>query len=190
MAECSSCVVCETTLCVTICILTSQESKDKKKRKEWKRKTKLKEVANSSFKMPLLHKSLVLTGHPQGFALPRPLQGTVSWCSAPQQDANIEACIFQGRGFPIWRCCFCFCLAASWLAASQAVRSTLYQELPTEEGGFKWTWDAGVEMPSKGPPGRNALRKGMPASSLSSDTQIRPLAFTCCLMEECSIPEH
>lgn len=91
------------------------------------KKDKTEEAANSSFKMPLLHKSLVLTGHPQGFALPRPLQGTVSWCSAPQQGANIEACIFQGRGFPIWRC-FCFCLAASWLAASQAVSLTLYQQ--------------------------------------------------------------
>lgn len=36
------------------------------------------------------------------------------------------------------------------------------QQLPAEGSGFKWTWDAVVGMSSKGPPGRNALRKEIP----------------------------
>lgn len=154
MAECSSCVICETTFCVTICVVTSQERKDKKKEEGMEKKDRTGEVVNSIFKMPFLHKSLVLTGHPQSLALPRPVQGTMGWCSAPEQGGNTW--IFQGSGFPISNSCsFCFCLAASWLAASLAVSMALCQE----QSGFKRIWDAGVGMSSKGPPGRNALRK-------------------------------
>lgn len=52
------------------------------------------------------------------------------------------------------------------------------QELATKKSGFKWTCSTGVGILSKDPLGRNALRKGTPASSLSSDTQTRLLAFT------------
>lgn len=100
--------------------------KTKKKEEGMEKKDKTGEVVNSSFKMPLLHKSLVLTRHPHGLALPWPLQGTVSWCSVSEQGGNTEAWIFQGRGFLISSShCFCLCLAASWVTASQAVSLAL-----------------------------------------------------------------
>lgn len=83
---------------------------------------------------------------------------------------------FQGRDSPISSShCFCLCLAASRFVAFQP-----FQELATKKSSFKWTCDAGVGIPSKDPLGRNALRKGMPASSLSSDTQTRLLTCTHC----------
>lgn len=87
------------TLCHNFCSHFPRKERQKEEGMEKKEKTG--EVVNSSFKMLLLHKSLVFTGRPQGLALPRPLRGTVSWCSAPEQGGNTEAGIFQGRGFPI-----------------------------------------------------------------------------------------
>lgn len=146
MAECSSCVICETTFCIIICVLTSQESKDKKRGRDGKERQKWRGCV--SFKMPLLHKSLVLTRPPQGLALLWPLQGTVSWCSAPEQGGNTEAWILQGRGFPTSSLHgFCLCLAAS---SPQAVSLALCKssqqkrEASNEPGMLGWGCPAKV----------------------------------------------
>lgn len=177
MAECSSCVVCETTLCVTICILTSQESKDKKKRKEWKRKTKLKrlqiavalvaQVTSSHWASSGLCSAKAPPGHCELMLCTTARCQHRSMHLPGKRLPNLEMRLLLLPG------CFMAC------SLPGCEFDTVPTELPT---GFKWTWDAGVDRSSKGPPGRNALRTGMSTSSLSSGTQIRPLAFTCCLM--------
>lgn len=76
--------------------------------------------------MPRCTSHLVLTGRPRGLALPWPLWATMGWCSAPERGGTTAVCTLQGRGSPTSSsCCFCLCLAASWLAASKPLSFAL-----------------------------------------------------------------
>lgn len=176
MAACSNCVIYETTVCVTICVPTSQESKEDPKRgRDGKERQNWRHCEQQFYKCPC-H-----TGHWFSLGIRRALSccgpSKPPWVDAQRQsEVATQQCGPSREGDPPSPAHIASAFA--WLL--HGLQPPGLWALHRARAGNKKEWFEMNLQCWSGDLEQRSSRQECPASSLSSDTQTRRLAFTFC----------